>query len=447
MNAVFVNPGALTIASGTQIELGMMGLSEGLSPYSLFGGRSGHFSYAFGYFYDERIGPFRQGMVAGAAREVAPGAVFGASIKSQGGAEGFGVDADAGMLLRPRGLAAIGDWAVLGLAVRNLGESGIGHEPEGYRTLRSYAMSLGARREAATILFIPVTEPDASYELRAEGLDFGGFSHAFSVGAGFTPTGTLALRTTLRMPHEGSAQISAGGFLNFRLGAGGLRCGYTFSSGGFATVTKGPTHSFSLNMSVGTRADRQPPWVAVRADRVYLGSELPGHDCVHFRLRAADRILVGSGSPEGDDLPLPGAVGMEESKAPGEADAGGRGQLSEWNLVIFATGKDGGKQEAVKTFQGKDLPPRLIRWDGRDDMGAVLRPGYYAFRLAAKDKAGNRAETAWQLVEVGAGTSAELGGAPGSARQGPGPSGSGKAGHALPDSGESMPPIIEGEDD
>lgn len=405
VNAVFVNPGALSIPAGTQVEVGMMGLSEGLSPYALSGARSGPYSYSLGYFHDGRIGPIRYGVVAGAARELVPGAAFGGAVRSQGGAQGFGVDADLGMLLRPRGWGLLPDWAVAGAAVRNLAESGVGREPEGYRTQRSYALSLGARRDAARFLFLPLAEPDAAYEVRAEGMRPAGVSHTFSAGAGFTPSGALGLRGSLRMPHEGAAVAAAGGFLQFRIGTGGLRCGYTFATGSSESGADAPTHAFSLNVALGTRADRQPPWLAVRADRVYLGSAAsgPGAPRVHFRLKAADRVTGGSHAEGGDEF-APGENGPGEAGAAGGADyapAGGRGELREWDLAIFATARDGRKERAVRTFRGKDLPPRLIRWDGRDDGGRTLPPGFYAFRLAAKDKAGNRAETPWQLVEVG----------------------------------------------
>lgn len=443
INAVFGNPGALYIDAGHQVELGMMGLSEGLSPYGLAGARSGPWTWALGYFYDERTGPFRNGVTAGAAREVAPGTVMGGAVKSQGGAYGFGVDLDAGILMRPRGWAALGDWAVLGLSARNLLESGLGQEPEGYETLRSYSLSFGARRDAARFLFIPVREPDASYELGAAGLSLDGLSHTFSAGAAFTPAGTVTLRATLRMPHEGSAVIAFGGFVNLLVGAGGLRCGYTFATGAVeGAAGSAPTHSFSINMALGTRSDRQPPWVAVQADRTFLGAEAPGHDRVHFRLRAADRSAVGSGAEGGDDFPPPGQDGFDEAKAPGEEAAGGRGELKEWTLTIVSTDGQGRKGEAVMTFQGKDLPPRLIRWDGRDGKGAALAPGYYAYRLSALDRAGNRSSTAWQLVELGQGVPA-----PAAAPQAaPGGASEAEGGESAPATEPSLPPIIEGDD-
>jgi hypothetical protein len=251
---------------------------------------------------------------------------------------------------------------------------------------------------------MPIKHPDASYEFRADGLRPSGYSHIFSAGAGFTPSGALSLRTSLRLPHVGSAEVALGGDLDLALGAGGLRCGYAFSSAGVATGVAAPTHSLSVHFAFGTRLDRQPPWVSVKADRVFLDSSAPGRDRVHFRLLAADRNATSDGSESGEEF-VPLDAGPDgEARAPGslgEAEAGGRGELKAWTLAILATRRDGGKGLPVKVFAGKDLPPRLIRWDGRDEKGATVMPGFYAYRLEAEDKSGNRAETAWQLVEVG----------------------------------------------
>jgi hypothetical protein len=54
----------------------------------------------------------------------------------------------------------------------------------------------------------------------------------------------------------------------------------------------------------------------------------------------------------------------------------------------------------VKAYQGKDLPPRVIRWQAEDEAGRSLPPGFYAFRLSARDPEGNSGATAWQLVEI-----------------------------------------------
>ncbi len=437
VGALFVNPGALSIAAGREIELGAMELSGDISPYSLFGGRAGAWSFAAGSFHDRRAGPFRSGLAVGGAREVVPGLSLGAAVRSQGGMRGSGADADAGLLLLlPEGPS--GNRASFGLAARNLAESGLGQEPEGYRTLRSYAVSAGIGRGSARLPLLPIREPDFAYEFRAAGLRNAGLSHVLSAGAAFGSSGPLSLRASMRLPHEGAARLALGGAYRFLLGTGSLGCGYVFSAGGAGTPESGQSHALSFNLALGTRVDRQPPWVSVRADRVYLGADAPGHDRVHFRLRAADRSATRPWAGGGGGF-VTGPEGAEEAKAPGEADAGGRGELDGWTLAIFATDALGRKQRPVRTFEGKDLPPRLIRWDGRGAGGAALGPGYYAFRFSATDKAGNRSETAWQLVELG---STEPGTPPKADVAAP----EAPAHPAAPAAGIAAPPIVEGED-
>jgi hypothetical protein len=449
VNAVLANPGALRIEAGHQVELGMMGLSQGLNPYTLLGGRSGDATWALGFFHDGRVGPYRNGVVAGAAREVAPGLTLGGALWSQGGSAGFGVDADAGAQWRPHGRSFFGEWAVIGATIRNLAESGIGQEPEGYETRRSYALSLGARGESARLLFLPLSGPDMSYEFKADGIEPGGFSHAFSAGSGFTPSGALFLRAALRLPHSGTVEAALGGFLRLEVGSGEIMAGYVFGSGGFEAGLGAPTHSLSIRAALGARADRRPPWVSVSVDRPYLGGAAPAFDRVHFRLSAADRAAEGLGPME--ELAGPGAKGWGESKAPGEGEAGGRGELRAWSLSICEAGPSGTGRRPVRTFEGKDLPPRVIRWDGRNDGGAPLPPGFYAFRMTAEDKVGNKAATAWQLIEVGGPGEMdkldESGKGPGGPRSGGGAGAAETGETGASGAGEegARPPIGEGE--
>jgi hypothetical protein len=149
----------------------------------------------------------------------------------------------------------------------------------------------------------------------------------------------------------------------------------------------------------------------------------------------------------GEELAAPGEKGWGETKAPGDGESGGRGELKVWTLSICEAGPSGMDRRPVRKFEGKDLPPRVIRWDGRNDRGKPLAPGFYAFRLSAEDKAGNKAATAWQLIELGAG--AGMAGAAGATGDGVGEVGKGAAtGAGASKVGEdrARPPIVEGED-
>jgi hypothetical protein len=438
LNSVFDNPAALSIRDVMQAEAGFMGLAAGVSPYLLFGSRSGdRTSYAMGFFHDARgvepgdPTPARQGLIAGASWEAASWAALGASMRSVGtgsgvGADGFGVDGDLGAMFRPAGAF----WA--GMAVRNLQESGVGQEPDGYRTHRSYALSLGTGLAGLHFAGLTLHEPDAYYELRAAGaLADPHLVHAFSMACGITPGGMLAFRGTAVLGPSGDPGFAMGTFLNLPVGRSALLFAYTFHSGtAEETGEAGPSHSFSFNFRLGKRRDPLPPMVEVNVDRVRLSAAAPGDTGqVHFRLSATDKAFDSKGSKESKgsngSKASNGSEGAKPALAPGRSPAGardrpegpgpraggrkasleenlsvGEGRILDWNLVVRALAPDGLAGPEVKSFQGRDLPPRVIRWDATDALGRPLSPGFYAFRLEASDLAKNRAETAWQLLEV-----------------------------------------------
>jgi hypothetical protein len=308
------------------------------------------------------------------------------------------------------------------MAVRNLQESGVGQEPEGYRTHRSYALSLGTGLTGLRFAGLTLHEPDAYYELRAAGaLADPRLVHAFSMACGITPGGMLAFRGTATLGPSGDPGYAVGTFLDLPVGRTALLFAYTFHSGAAEeTGEAGPSHSFSFNFRLGKRRDPLPPVVEVKVDRVRLIAGSPMDSAqAHFRLSATDKAYGPIGSKESK-----GSKGSKESQAAGaEAQAGknrhdgpgmwagrkasleenlsvGEGRILDWNLVVRALAPDGLAGPEVKSFQGKDLPPRVIRWDATDASGKPLAPGFYAFRLEASDLAKNRAETAWQMLEV-----------------------------------------------
>lgn len=420
LNSVFDNPAALSVRDEFQAETGLMGMADGVSPYLLFGSHGGEkSSYALGYFYDAREGDpgdtagsagnrsghgrARQGLIAGASWEASPWAVVGASVHSAGtgagvGLDGFGIDEDAGALLRP--LDAL--W--LGLAARNLQQSGVGQEPDGFRTRRTYALSVGTGLTSLHLLGLAFHDPDAYYEFRSAGIPgIGHMAHAFSAAAAFTPGGKLGFRGTLVLPQGGSPGFALGTFLNFPLGRDALVCAYTFQTGGHAATGEAQaSHSLSLNFRLGSRLDPIPPAVEVRADRAMAapqGDSVPAQ--VHFRLSASDKTYVPGrveNDAEADTAESKLWAGRSASLQQGRTLSEGR--IREWTLAIRAVGADGVAGAEVKSFHGKDLPPRVIRWDAVDGVGKKLPPGFYSYRLDAEDLAGNHGMTAWQLVEI-----------------------------------------------
>lgn len=385
-DALFINPGAMRIPTGQQVETGLLGFSNGIAPYALFGSAAGGATFALGYVFDSRemagtpTGsgrgiPGRQGMAGGAAMDVVPWMSLGAAARGREDNGSLGVDVDLGILARPA------DWAALGLTAGNLMESGIGLEPQGYRTHRRYALGLAARAPGFALGRLRTPEADASYELQAEGFSPDALVQVVSLATSLPPGRTLGARGSLRLPPGGDMGWAVGLFVDIPLGGHALRFGYAIDSGDPEAVTDGAAaeigHSLSLALHWGGRADRTPPEVSVRADRVLMNAaDTGGADRVHFRIAAGDGVA---------------------NKKPA-----GPGRVQTWSLVICATQLDGRAGKTVRSFQGQDLPPRLIRWEGLDEAGQPLAPGYYAFRFSARDKAGNLGETAWQWVEIGA---------------------------------------------
>jgi hypothetical protein len=305
ISAVFDNPAALSIGDDFQVEAGLMGLSAGISPYMLFGSAaSARASYALGYFYDARPGnpedpaDPRQGVVAGASWAALPRLALGASVRSMGtgagvGSDGFGIDADAGALAHP--------WGPLrfGLTVRNLQESGVGQEPEGFETHRSYGAAMGASTPHLRLPGLTLHEPDAYYEWRAPESALESPAHAFSLASAFTPGGRLGFRGTWLLPHEGDPGFALGTFLDLPAGRGSLLCSYVFHSGGFReTGDAGASHSISIRLRRRSRTDPVPPWVEVRVDKVLIAADGEGTPQVHFSLHARDRTAAGETEPK-----------------------------------------------------------------------------------------------------------------------------------------------------
>lgn len=413
IGSVFDNPGALSIRDGFQAEAGLMGLAAGLSPYFLYGSQApGDASYALGYWYDARPGdpddphPPRQGLIAGVSWEPLHFASLGGAIRSAGtgagvGRDGFGIDADIGSMIR----AWRSSW--LGLAMRNLMESGVGQVPAGFRTHRSYVVSLGTGLSGMRLAGLAFHDPDAYYELRAHGLPpYGRVTHAFSLGSAFMPGGRLGLRGTFVMPHGGTPGMAAGLFLNMPTGRGAVQAAYTFHSGGSAETGEAlASHSISLNLRLGGRMDPLPPAVEVSADKVRLAPADSATDvpAIHFHLSARDMTYVpGRGHGEEADEPAGSKLWAGRRASLDENRSLAEGRIKSWALIVRAVGEGGLAGKEIKSYRGRDLPPRVIRWEAVDESGRPLPAGFYAFRLEAADLADNEAATSWQVLEIAA---------------------------------------------
>lgn len=403
VGSLFDNPAALSVHDAFQAEAGMMGIAAGLSPYFLFGAPAGESaSYGLGYWYDARPGdpdapmPDRQGLVAGMACDASPWASLGATLKTTGtgegiGSEGFGIDADLGAQLRP--------WRAgwVGLVLRNALGSGVGQEPAGFRTHRSYGASIGTGVPALKFAGLTLRDPDAYYELRSQGLPPAPrVAHAFSLASAFLPGGRIGFRGTLALAPESETGYAWATFLNLPMGNGAVIAAYVFHAGGARETGEGGiSHSVSVNFRMGGRLDPLPPAVEATADK----ASLPAGDSagVHFHLSASDLAYV-HGKAENPEAEGRGWAGRQAPLDAGRSLAPGR--IRAWTLSIRSTGADGLAGPAVREYRGKDLPPRVIFWQADDAAGRKLPAGFYAFRMEAEDAAGNSTASAWQLLRL-----------------------------------------------
>jgi hypothetical protein len=268
------------------------------------------------------------------------------------------------------------------------------------------------------LLGLDFYEPDAYYELRAHGLPpYGRVIHALSMASAFLPGGRLGFRGTFALPHGGTPGFALGTFLNMPTGRAAVVATYTFHSGGSAeTGELLASHSISLNFRLGGRMDPLPPTVEVIADKVRLAPEdtSTAIPAVHFQLQARDMTYVpGRGHGEGSEESGSGKVWAGRKASLDENRSLAEGRIKSWALIVRAVGEGGLVGAEIKAFRGRDLPPRVIRWEAIDATGRILPAGFYAFRLEAVDLADNAAATVWQVLEIA--PTAVTGGAAGAA--------------------------------
>jgi hypothetical protein len=155
--------------------------------------------------------------------------------------------------------------------------------------------------------------------------------------------------------------------LNFRKGQNLYGVSYSlagFPLGGSQTDI---VQAFSLDLHFSIYMDKTPPAISVKEDiGVLVPSSNSDSQNVFFKLFA------------------------EDNESP----------IDTWHFVICTTNSRGESQKAIRSFSGKGLPPRVIKWDGRDSYKSLLGAGLYTFRLVVTDIAGNMTQTKWQTIEV-----------------------------------------------
>ncbi len=128
------------------------------------------------------------------------------------------------------------------------------------------------------------------------------------------------------------------------------------------------SHAIGFGIILDAFLDQTPPVVSVRMDKsiILLNTQDPKTNALHFQLRAHDE----------------------------------KSNLKNWYLVLCSVEDDFKPKEAVKSFSGKGIPPKTVKWEGRGDDNERLPKGIYAYRFIVTDTSGNVNKTTWQLLEV-----------------------------------------------
>jgi hypothetical protein len=357
------NPATLRWAGGAQAEIGLISLSSDLSPYAIGGyqipggaaGAFGGFRYLVdGYPYQGVIGGFSWGI--GENFSVGFGLV-GAFAKG-----GFGTDGNGGLWYR------MGLGSEMGFWVRNIMASGIGEVPEGLSSERSLGFGFGTSYDELGYWKFKVREIGLHYDFSTVEVSPQGWRHAISGQAWLPPSGSLGFIFGLSLDgYHPLPEFAYGLGLRLPFGGGGARLTYAISPSIAGDSSKsGTTQSISLRYEVGRQVDVLNPRVHVEA--------LPARICV-------DSV---------------GLLGLYFKLAVEDPD----GQPATWELQIIRTDSTGTLGPSVRRYQGKELPPRLIRWEGRDAEDQPLSAGLYAYRFSATDKAGHLATAPLGVVEL-----------------------------------------------
>ncbi|MFC1584713.1 hypothetical protein ACFL5V_04100 [Fibrobacterota bacterium] len=358
VNCLFSNPAGLRIQMGHQLQAGVLNIARGFSPVLAFGQNISELnSYSVGLFRDDSRGEdsLHQGVMGGFT--LSPSSFFslGTVVFTQAVDNEFGVDINAGIQYMNA------DWMVIGMAIKNINESAIGGRDTGFSPERIYTMGLS---------LFPKHRLSVFYDASARRVLFQDAGHIFAVKGKIGRYDNVTMINSYKLETEDEMEITMGVGVRLRFRRGRNLYGLDYSIAGFPLGSSSAdiVQGFSVFLNFSLYSDKTSPVISVKENKGLIKpSAAPEVRYVYFKLFAEDN----------------------------ESD------VKEWHFVICNKGPMGEPGEIRRSYSGKGLPPKTIKWDGRDSYKNLLESGFYLYKLVVTDVAGNLTETRWQMIEVG----------------------------------------------
>ncbi len=371
LHSLWTNPAGLNIVDGSEWEIGSMGVNEGFSPYAWYGSHAlERSSYALGYFRDTRLGPNYQGLIGAFTLTPISWWTGGVTVLNTVVGEDFGIDMNAGLILRA------GEHWRLGGDIKNIFQQGYGREPEGYASERKVSFGLAYLKD--DLAWGNINGLTMSYDFKIYGWNQTGdilpkdFSHVFSLDLELNPQKNMALHVASVLPQQDfSKDLKIMGGFNVMFGIKQHQLGldYAIADKAKNNTGFGPnhySHSLSIHRQPKQAPRVEPPKIFAKTDQSTFTLSKLTEAPLHFFLWA------------------------ENSAHP----------ITHWSLLICHSDSNGVLGDTVRYFEGKELPPRFVAWDGLDERGQLLNAGYYAFSFIAKNSGGRESKTLWQFIEL-----------------------------------------------
>jgi len=361
---LYHNPATLIWRGGAQAELGMVDMTQGMSPYALVGyqtpnGPTGALG-AFRHMMED--GNAYEGLATGFSWGLGADARLGMAMTGSFAKGEFGIDGHAGLW------SSFAEHAEVGLWARNIMASGLGEPPAGLETEREIGLATGLHFESFGIWRLHLHDIGLGYDLTARRFSPQDWRHTVSGRVWLPPHGSIGLLSGATLDgKEPVPTVSYGLGIKLPLGGGSLQCHYVLMPGHSAAGGDPETrHSIALHYEVGGQIDVLPPKVAAVASPARSPIDSVARFGIYFHLTAED--------PDG--------------------------QIKEWELLLSQADSTGRLGTAVMRYHGKGLPPRFIRWMGEDAESQRVAPGLYGYRFEAGDRSGHVAATPPGMVEL-----------------------------------------------